>query len=251
MSACVGKIRLQGLVEIADDGTWAHDPANPLYFLIRERKVALPLYPQFGTEPNGFYIPPRWVPRGYLTQMFGPGVDHAMEQYACPRPRAAGRPPALPRPAADHLPLRDRAGPEGRRDPRDPPLRARRRCRRSSTTRSSATTSSTRKSCGSRSRSRRSSDPRSTTSTPSEPAAIPIPAVCARRERCKWKRPRSRSAADLARECLYRFLAAVAGGPYSTGWGQALDAAAQDLALAAAEWLGSETAPSELRTTCG
>ncbi len=39
-------------------------PTNPLYYLIRERQVALPLYPQFGTEPNGFYIPPRWVPRG-------------------------------------------------------------------------------------------------------------------------------------------------------------------------------------------
>ena len=84
MSACVGKIRLQGLVKIAEDGTWAKDPTNPLYFLIRERRVALPLYPQFGTEPNGFYIPPRWVPRGYLVQMFGPGVDHALEQYCCP-----------------------------------------------------------------------------------------------------------------------------------------------------------------------
>ena len=59
-------------------------PTNPLYFLIRERQVALPLYPQFGTEPNGFYIPPRWVSRGYLTQMFGPGVEHAIEQYSCP-----------------------------------------------------------------------------------------------------------------------------------------------------------------------
>ena len=47
-------------------------------------KVALPLYPQFGTEPNGYYIPPRWVPRGYLQQMFGPGVDDAIEQYTCP-----------------------------------------------------------------------------------------------------------------------------------------------------------------------
>jgi nitrate reductase beta subunit len=84
MSACVGKIRLQGLVEIDEDGTWAKDPKNPLYYLIRERKIALPLYPQFGTEPNGFYIPPRWVPRGYLTQMFGPGVEHAIEQYSCP-----------------------------------------------------------------------------------------------------------------------------------------------------------------------
>ena len=84
MAACVGKIRLQGLVAIAEDGTWARDPANPLYFLIRERRVALPLYPQFGTEPNGFYIPPRWVPRDYLHQMFGPGVDQALEQYSCP-----------------------------------------------------------------------------------------------------------------------------------------------------------------------
>ena len=53
-------------------------------FLVRERAVAVPLYPQFGTEPNGFYIPPRWVPRDYLRQMFGPGVDHAIEQYSCP-----------------------------------------------------------------------------------------------------------------------------------------------------------------------
>ena len=84
MAACVGKIRLQGLVKIDEDGTWAEDPKNPLYYLIRERQVALPLYPQFGTEPNGYYIPPRWVPRGYLVQMFGPGVDATIEQYSCP-----------------------------------------------------------------------------------------------------------------------------------------------------------------------
>ena len=84
MSACVGKIRLQGLVEVADDGTWKKNPDSPLYYLIRDRQVALPLYPQFGTEPNGFYIPPRWVPRDYRVPMFGPGVDHAIEQYSCP-----------------------------------------------------------------------------------------------------------------------------------------------------------------------
>jgi nitrate reductase beta subunit len=84
MSACVGKIRLQGLVKKNPDGNWADAPNNPLHFLIRQRQIALPLYPQFGTEPNGFYIPPRWVPRGYLHQMFGPGVDHAIEQYSCP-----------------------------------------------------------------------------------------------------------------------------------------------------------------------
>lgn len=84
MSACVGKIRMQGLLSVEEDGIWTKDPENPLYYLIRERQVALPLYPQFGTEPNGFYIPPRWVPRNYLLQMFGPGVDKAIEQYSCP-----------------------------------------------------------------------------------------------------------------------------------------------------------------------
>ncbi len=84
MSACPGKIRMQGLVKVDDNGEWASDPTNPLYYLIRERKIALPLYPQFGTEPNGYYIPPRWVPRPYLHQMFGPGVQNAIEQYSCP-----------------------------------------------------------------------------------------------------------------------------------------------------------------------
>src|SRR6188768_4271231 len=47
-------------------------------------QVALPLYPQWGTEPNGFYIPPRHSPRGYARQMFGPGVDNAIEKYLVP-----------------------------------------------------------------------------------------------------------------------------------------------------------------------
>ncbi len=84
MAACIGKIRFQGLVSINDDGTWTEDRYNPLYYLIRVAKVALPLYPQFGTEPNGYYIPPRWVPRPYLRQMFGSGVDDAVEMYAAP-----------------------------------------------------------------------------------------------------------------------------------------------------------------------
>ncbi|MBI1732880.1 MAG: 4Fe-4S dicluster domain-containing protein [Gammaproteobacteria bacterium] len=84
MAACVGKIRLQGLARIAEDGSWAEDRTNPLYYLIKAEKVALPLYPQFGTEPNGYYIPPRWVPRPYLRQMFGPGVDEAIEKYTFP-----------------------------------------------------------------------------------------------------------------------------------------------------------------------
>ena len=84
MSACVGKIRLQGLVKVDADGSWANDPTNPMFYLVRVEKVALPLYPQFGTSPNVYYIPPRWVPRGYLHQMFGPGVDDAIERYTNP-----------------------------------------------------------------------------------------------------------------------------------------------------------------------
>lgn len=83
MAACVGKIRMQGLVKMGES-SWAVDPENPLYFMVHEEKVALPLYPQFGTEPNIYYIPPRWVPRSYLRQMFGPGVDEAIERYMAP-----------------------------------------------------------------------------------------------------------------------------------------------------------------------
>ena len=84
MTACPGKIRIQGLVRKTADGKWAEDRFNPIYYLVKVAKVALPLYPQFGLEPNGYYIPPRWAPRPYLRQMFGPGVDDALEAYAAP-----------------------------------------------------------------------------------------------------------------------------------------------------------------------
>ena len=84
MSSCVGKIRLQGLVKMEKDGLWMNDNENPLYWIVQKEKVALPLYPQFGTMPNIYYIPPRWAPRAYLTQMFGPGVEHAIDRYTAP-----------------------------------------------------------------------------------------------------------------------------------------------------------------------
>lgn len=87
MSVCVGKIRMQGLVRVNQDGSWRKDPDHPLYYLVHEEKVALPLYPQFGTQPNGYYIPPRWVPVSYLKQMFGPGVETAVERYVAPSRR--------------------------------------------------------------------------------------------------------------------------------------------------------------------
>ena len=45
------------------------------------KKVALPLFPQFGLEPNVYYIPPVHVPPPYLRQMFGHGVPEAIETY--------------------------------------------------------------------------------------------------------------------------------------------------------------------------
>ncbi|MCI0437964.1 MAG: nitrate oxidoreductase subunit beta [Chloroflexi bacterium] len=84
MAVCPGKIRIQGLVKLDPDGNWAEDRQHPIYYLVKVAKVALPLYPQFGLEPNGYYIPPRWAPRPYLRQMFGPGVDEAIEKYTAP-----------------------------------------------------------------------------------------------------------------------------------------------------------------------
>lgn len=85
MASCIGQVRLQGLVQIdAKNGVWTLDRSHPIYYLVKIAKVALPLYPQFGTEPNGYYIPPRWVPRDFLKQMFGPGVGHAIDSYLTP-----------------------------------------------------------------------------------------------------------------------------------------------------------------------
>ncbi len=84
MTNCIGKIRLQGLVQTDANGEWIEDKQNPLYHLVHVAKVALPLYPQFGTQPNVYYIPPRWAPRPYLRQMFGPGVEDAIEAYTNP-----------------------------------------------------------------------------------------------------------------------------------------------------------------------
>ena len=69
---------------------WVDDPESPVHFLVHKEKVALPLYPQFGTEPNVYYIPPRWVPRKFLRQMFGPGVDDAITKYRTPSEELLG-----------------------------------------------------------------------------------------------------------------------------------------------------------------
>ena len=77
VASCVGKIRLQGWVSPPGES----DPNNPIDYLVHEAKVALPLYSQFGLEPNLYYIPPRWAPRDYLKQLFGPNVQDAIDTY--------------------------------------------------------------------------------------------------------------------------------------------------------------------------
>ncbi len=74
---CIGRIRINGWIHPPDKA----DPENPVDFLVHVRKVALPLYPQFGLQVNIYYIPPVHVPTKFLRQMFGPRVDKAIETY--------------------------------------------------------------------------------------------------------------------------------------------------------------------------
>ncbi len=58
---CMGRIRLNGWINLPQKA----DPSNPIDYLVHIKKVALPLYPQFGLEPNVYYIPPIHVPIPY------------------------------------------------------------------------------------------------------------------------------------------------------------------------------------------
>ncbi len=74
---CIGKIRFAGWVSLPEQAR----EDNPIDYLVHVRKLALPLFPQWGLEPNVYYIPPVHVPRPFLRQMFGPGVDAAIDTY--------------------------------------------------------------------------------------------------------------------------------------------------------------------------
>ncbi len=75
---CIGKIRGQGF--LSDPRRKVRED-HPIDYLVHVRKLALPMYPQFGTLPNVYYIPPIHVPASFLEQIFGPGVAHAVETY--------------------------------------------------------------------------------------------------------------------------------------------------------------------------
>jgi nitrate reductase beta subunit len=76
-AACIGRIRLNGWIHAPNEA----DPENPVDFLVHVRKVALPLYPQFGLQTNIYYVPPIHVPLKFIQQMFGAGVEAAISAY--------------------------------------------------------------------------------------------------------------------------------------------------------------------------
>jgi complex iron-sulfur molybdoenzyme family reductase subunit beta len=84
---CVGRIRFVGFLD---------DEEGQVYKLVYKYKVALPLRPDFGTQPNVYYVPPlfdppkfddnmapidnsRRVPIEYLEFLFGKEVHQALE----------------------------------------------------------------------------------------------------------------------------------------------------------------------------
>jgi len=83
---CPGHVRYVGYLD---------DPEGPIWKLVNQWKVALPLHPEYGTEPNVFYVPPigpsqfdsegRFdetqprIPTEYLKALFGPAVEPALE----------------------------------------------------------------------------------------------------------------------------------------------------------------------------
>ena len=77
VTTCIGRIRLNGWISPPDQA----DPEKPMDYIVHVKKLALPLYPQAGLEPNIYYIPPVHVPGRYLKQMFGPGYKEAVEVY--------------------------------------------------------------------------------------------------------------------------------------------------------------------------
>jgi ethylbenzene hydroxylase subunit beta/complex iron-sulfur molybdoenzyme family reductase subunit beta len=83
---CTGRVRFLGFLD---------DKNGVIYKLVNIWKVALPLHPEYGTEPNVFYVPPlsppmltddgridgtkSRIPLDYLRYLFGPEVENALK----------------------------------------------------------------------------------------------------------------------------------------------------------------------------
>ena len=116
MAVCPGKIRLNGLVEIAADGSWVDAPRHPLYHLIMVDKIALPL------------LPPVWYRAEHLLHSTAlgtaslpvPNVWSRRGRGHCPlcrpQPRDPCRSPIIPYHPEDDFQLRDRRRTSGSRN---------------------------------------------------------------------------------------------------------------------------------------
>ena len=82
---CPGRVRFLGFLD---------DEEGPIHKLVNQYKVALPLHPEFGTDPNVYYVPPMSppklddegnptgeprIPLEYLVSLFGPKVEGVLE----------------------------------------------------------------------------------------------------------------------------------------------------------------------------
>ncbi|WP_335999205.1 4Fe-4S dicluster domain-containing protein [Halorientalis halophila] len=86
VSSCIGKTRLHGNINRGPDapspGGDAPGGRSPINYLVKsDEKIALPLYPQFGTQPQVFYMPPYHVPPEFLTQMFTPNTEEKRNDW--------------------------------------------------------------------------------------------------------------------------------------------------------------------------
>ena len=99
---CPGRLRFVG---------YRDDPDGPIWKLVDQWKVALPLHPEYGLAPNVFYVPPMSppqldargrptgeprIPLSYLESLFGDSVGGALETLVAEREkRKQGTPSEL------------------------------------------------------------------------------------------------------------------------------------------------------------
>ncbi len=84
---CVGRIRFVGYLDDVD---------SQVHKLVVKYQVAIPLHPEYGTQPNVYYVPPmpgprrfdkagkpiegsERIPKAYLESLFGPSVDGVLK----------------------------------------------------------------------------------------------------------------------------------------------------------------------------
>lgn len=95
---CPGRVRFVG---------YRDDRNAPIWKLIEQWQVALPLHPEYGTEPNVFYVPPlapfrfdaggdvdesqSRIPDDYLVSLFGPRVLDALATLKAERAKVQAK----------------------------------------------------------------------------------------------------------------------------------------------------------------